>query len=98
MFGIKQLKEMVLLLSEKDDIHDQQIAVLQKQSHTHSDTVIKCDTCKCLIEKQDAVEGDSVIKDSQTAMGLIYNVRPVKYLHTPHYCLRCAPKLAKVKT
>lgn len=85
MFGTKKLREKVEALKEKI-----------KSQETVS--VVICDTCGCLVARSKAIEGKGEIRHRTTwgsgiYAGLVTDFE--KYIHTPYYCGRCAPKEEK---
>lgn len=68
------------------------------------DPYVSCESCKCMIFKRDAIEGDaiqmtgSVIKEGNfVSSNITVNKSVAKWLHVPYYCHRCAPGEDKVK-
>lgn len=76
------------------------IKELQETTNASSvfiDNIVECETCKCLIKKQNAIKGKKEIKAKQTSVGydVFYNVtiyQDTDYIHTPYYCLKCKPQ------
>jgi len=50
--------------------------------------VIKCDKCKCLLLKEDAIKGEEEMRGS---------IFGHKFIYTPYYCLKCKPNKLKIK-
>ena len=51
--------------------------------------IVKCEKCKCLIFKEDAIKGKDEIRKTFLSLK--------KYIYTPYYCHRCVPKKLKKK-
>lgn len=60
------------------------------------DCITKCDKCNCLICEEDAIKGTEEIREKEYWED-ICDIIPSKkkYIYTPHYCNKCAPKPKK---
>ena len=85
------------------------IADLQKEVEESADIItelsrkinsmVSCESCGCLVLKENAVEGKSIIKRKnftldeliESAMFAI-DLKKSEYIHTPYYCKFCAPE------
>ena len=64
------------------------------------DDLITCEKCKCLMYKNDAIKGKSIIKRKTVYHNTYNSYNPLgalegtteEYLFTPYYCQRCKPK------
>lgn len=75
-------------------------ALQSKVSQVNQHTSFDCETCGCMISKDKAIAGED-----QVWTRIEYNVylpnggwmpqREVKFIHTPYYCKKCAPKEKK---
>jgi hypothetical protein len=79
---------------------DDRIRKLEKAPKIERETV-KCETCRCLLEKVDAQKGATEVRRRmkplppeaallQAQSGLLYPVAgEEEYLYVPYYCVRC---------
>ena len=51
-------------------------------------TVIRCDKCKCLLLKEDAIKDEEEMRE---------NILGHKFIYTPYYCQKCNPNKLKIK-
>ncbi len=69
-----------------------------KDSKWLDEEITTCETCKCLIRKEDAFIGDPEIR--YRTYGSISDILSAmntssyrdNYIYTPYYCLKCKPK------
>jgi len=61
--------------------------------------MVSCESCGCLVLKENAVEGEAVVKrkgfsidELTVAVMFERDLRDNKYIHTPYYCKFCAPE------
>lgn len=64
--------------------------------------IVPCETCECLLQKENAIKGKSVIKLSKPKGYIKHSCmsgeeirHPKEYIHTPYYCKTHAPKERK---
>jgi len=59
--------------------------------------IVDCETCKCLIKKENAFRGKSIIKKKRGLYIIIDHEEPPseEYVHERYYCHRCKPKRKK---
>ena len=68
----------------KKEIDQLQIDILKLKN------IVTCEKCKCLLNKEDAYRGKSIIKEKEEFLcGM--GVYKTEYIHTPYYCLNCIP-------
>ena len=62
--------------------------------------IVKCEKCKCLIFKEDAIKGKKEIRkriEVAEITNILYRDIEKDYIYTPYYCHRCTPKKLKDK-
>ena len=57
--------------------------------------IIECEICKCLLFQDATINGKEIIKTRKKTY--LWHTYEELYIHTPHYCKRCAPKSLKAK-
>jgi hypothetical protein len=54
----------------------------------NKEDITKCETCKCLIAKEDAIRGKSVIRERKY-FNQCYYPSYREEIYTPYYCHKC---------
>ena len=66
-----------------------------EDNSTRLNNMVTCESCGCLLLKENAVEGKSEVLDllEYNYIGCFdYRLEKVKKIHTPYYCKFCAPE------
>lgn len=83
---------------------EQRLDAINAEVRYNSENIIACEKCKCLINKRDAIKGESIIINEflDFSFRILWGKYPpyetVEKIHTPYYCLKCAPKEKQIKT
>lgn len=92
----------IRLIKTVQEKHHTDIGVLQKdvQQKPYSNDLVKCDECRCLLEKQDAIKGESRIKKKypETFLFGVFNESLGKEeIEEVYKCHKCGGKDEKTK-
>jgi len=97
----ERINELLSRIEEMDSTKDKEN---EKEKETGEpilrNEIVRCDNCRCLLYKSDALVGDSEIRKRFVYRGGDYGIYEDEdeYIYKPYYCVRCYREIKSKKS